>query len=227
MTSQSPVLDASQRAWRYWFSDGLTNLVVGVGILLMSYSIMNPPHWPPKPFALAAWAIALVLYVLTTVRHREIVEWLKAKTTYPRTGYVSTPANDPLCMAATSLRGGSPQPEEATRLAAARRRSVYLKLALVVVASIGMIVIHQSWKWIAAGIIIAIAMLIARKQYRVSWIIPVGFPLLGLYLTLYATDRHTAPSHFLLGWGVLFVLDGGYTLVRYLLANPLPKEPTA
>jgi len=226
-SSSSPVLDASQRAWRYWFADGLTNLVVGVGILLMSYGMLYPPHWPPKPLAVAAWAAALLLYVVIMARHRTIVVWLKARTTYPRTGYVATPDDDPLCasrLVSVTLRENGVAPGEAARLAASRRRTVYVMLGLVVIASFGMILIQQRWIWTAAGVLVAIAMFIARHQYRVSWIVPVGFPLLGLYLTFYVTDRHIAPTYFLVGWGAIFVLDGAVTLIRFLLQNPVPRN---
>jgi len=32
--SSSPVLNAEQRAWRYWFADGFSTLVAGLGCLL-------------------------------------------------------------------------------------------------------------------------------------------------------------------------------------------------
>jgi len=35
-SSPSPVLSAEQRAWQYWFDDGLPTLVAGVGCLLVA-----------------------------------------------------------------------------------------------------------------------------------------------------------------------------------------------
>jgi hypothetical protein len=70
-------------------------------------------------------------------------------------------------------------------------------------------------------------MAVARTQYRVSWIVPIGFPLIGLYMTLYVTSWLKAPAYFIAGWGVIFVLDGVTALIRYLLQNPAPKVPAA
>jgi len=228
MTSNSsPTLEASERAWRYWFADGFTNLLVGTGILLMSYCLLDPPRWPPKPLPFAAWALALFLYVSSMVRHRQIVEWLKARMTYPRTGYVQPPQDCPEGIPGLSLRGASTRSPEAAQLYSSRRQTTYLMLGLTIVAAIAMVAIHQRWVWTAAGLIVGIAMAIARRQYRMTWIVPVGFPIVGLLTTLYVTSREKSPAVFLVGWGVLFVLDGGSALIRYLLQNPAPKGPTA
>jgi len=225
MTHSSPTLEASQRAWQYWFADGFTNLLVGAGILLMSYCLLDPPRWPPKLLPMSAWALALFLYLSSMIRHRQIVEWLKARMTYPRTGYVQAPQDCPEGIPALSLRAATARSPEAAQFYSSRRQTTYLMLGLTVVAAIAMIAIHQRWVWTAAGLIIGLAMAIARRQHRMSWIVPVGFPVVGLLTTLYVTSRPKAPAVFLVGWGVLFVLDGGIALIRYLLQNPAPTEP--
>jgi hypothetical protein len=231
-TSPSPVLEAEQRAWRYWFADGLTNLVVGISALLMASCLLYTPRWPPAPLPMALWSIALVLYVVMGVRHREIVEWLKTKTTYPRAGYVQSPyLEDPIWSAnlvTVSLGGASAAPpEEVRRGNSGRRTRMFLMLGLVVLASLGMITIHQRWVWAAEGVIVGAAMWIARKDYRLSWIVPVGFPFIGSYITIFVASRVTTPAYFLAGWGLLFLLDGGMKLIRFLLQNPAPKAPAA
>jgi hypothetical protein len=228
--SSPPILNAGQRAWRYWFADGLTNLVLGVNMLLMAFCLLFPPRWPPTLLAVAAWAVALVSYVVIAVRHREIVEWLNTKTTYPRTGYVQTPVDDPLItstLTMVSLRDDPQASEEATRVRASQTRSAYLMLGLVLLAMFALIGVHYRWVWTAAGILVGVAMAVTRTQYRVSWIVPIGFPLVGLYMTLYVTSWLKAPAYFIVGWGIIFVLDGGTALIRYVLQNPAPRVPVA
>ena len=226
--SPSHIFNAEQRAWRYWFADGLTNLLLGVNMLLMAFCLLFPPRWPPALPAMAAWGLALVSYLAISIRHREIVEWFKTKTTYPRTGYVQTPTDDPLIASSLTMVSLSDDPlvsEEAARVRASRTRTAYLMLGLVLLAMFALIGVHHRWVWAAAGILVGAAMAAARQQYRVSWIVPIGFPLVGLYMTLYVTSWLKAPAYFIVGWGIIFVLDGGSALIRYLVQNPGPKAP--
>ncbi|HEY6371545.1 MAG TPA: hypothetical protein VIX37_13275 [Candidatus Sulfotelmatobacter sp.] len=225
---QPPVLAAEERAWNYWFVDGLTNLVVGANTLLLALAVVYPPRWPPKPLPIALWLIALVLYVAVAVRYREIVEWLKARTTYPRTGYVQAPFPDPEQAAnftTISLGANSPPPEVQIRQMQRRIRWTIV-VALAAVGSLAFRIIEARWKWTVAGILFSVAMILARKDYRLSWILPVGFPILGLYITA-LVPRLQGSSYFICGMGLLFVLDGAVTLIRYLLRNPKPKAPAA
>jgi len=101
-----------------------------------------------------------------------------------------------------------------------------ITVALAAVASFAFMIIQARWRWTAAGVLFSVAMIIARKDFRLSWILPVGFPILGLYITAFA-PRHMGPEYFITGMGLLFVLDGATTLTRYILQNPAPKVPAA
>lgn len=224
---QPPILAAEQRAWNYWFLDGWTNLVVGVGVLLMAYCTLNPPRWPPRPLPVALWLVSLVLYMAAILKNREIVEWLKTRTTYPRTGYVRPPFPDDPAEAANlttfSLRdGGTPQEVQLLRMQ--RRITWMIVVALVAVACFGFVIIQDRWIWSACGALFSAAMIIGRRVYRWTWILPVGFPIVGLIITTFAPP-HRGPAYFITGLGILFVLDGATTLIRYLLQNPKPKAP--
>jgi hypothetical protein len=223
---ESPLVNADQRAWHYFFSDGLTNVVTGIGCLLLSFCVLYPPHWPLKPLQLASWGIALWLYATTILRHRHVVEWLKSRTTYPRTGYAETPP-DAICpfpLSKLSLQNNSMMGDELGDLRRKRRKTVYLMLGLILISAlVEVVAIRQRWVWLVAGLIVSAAMILARKQFHMSWIAPAGFALLGLLMTYSQPALHQAPSLFLVGWGVIFVLDGTFTLIRYLLLNPQPK----
>jgi hypothetical protein len=229
MTASSPVLDADQRAWHYWFSDGLTNVVAGIGCLLLSFCLLYPPHWPFSAPSLIAWMVALWLYGAIILRHRHIVEWLKSRTTYPRTGYAQTPT-DAICPGplTLSLFSTALTTDELERLRLQRRKTMYLMLGLILVSAlVELIALRQRWVWLAAGLIVSAAMIMARKQFHMSWIVPTGFALLGSYMTIAHPSLQNAPALFVVGWGVIFVLDGTFTLLRYLWLNPDPTAPAA
>ncbi len=199
--SPSPVIDAELRARRYWFTDGLTNLVLGVGCLSMALAALFPPRRPAL-VPMALWLAALGIYGAAITRNRQIVEWLKERITYPRTGYVQSRL--PLCNT--------------------RREAVMG--ALVVVATLGTIFIKNPWVCTVAGVMIAAGLWVERKDARMSWVILGGFPIVGLLITLFLPARATPPDralYFLAGWGVLFALDGLIALVRYLIRNPVAR----
>jgi len=225
---QPPLVAAEQRAWNYWFVDGITNLVVGANTLLFALTMMYPPRWPPRPLPIALWLVALVLYVVVALYYRQIVEWLKARTTYPRTGYVESPSADPAEAAnlVTFSLGATGTPPEVQLQHMQRRARWMITIALVAVACFAFMVIHQRWVWTATGTLFSIAMIIARRTFRFSWILPVGFPLLGLYITTFA-PRHMGGTYLIIGMGMLFILDGAATLITYLIRNPMPKAPAA
>src|SRR5450755_151473 len=120
-SSPSPILDAGQRAWRYWFADGLPTLVAGLCSLSFGFSTLYAGQRAETPLSVAVSLAGLGLYGAVLFRHREIVEWLKTRVTYPRTGYVRPPfaSEDttlPLTLLALSTSG-----TDATRQEQAQR----------------------------------------------------------------------------------------------------------
>ena len=64
-------------------------------------------------------------------------------------------------------------------------------MALAAVACFSFIIIHERWIWAAAGVMFSIAMIIERRDFRMTWIPPVGFPILGLYIAAFAPPPGT------------------------------------
>ena len=102
--------------------------------------------------------------------------------------------------------------------------------ALVLLVQVGMMRVENRWVFTAAGIVIAAALWVARKDYRLSPIVLLGFPFLGFSMTIFLASRVTGTdrfAYFLVGGGVLFMLDGAIALVRYIGQNPAAKVPGA
>jgi hypothetical protein len=101
MTDISVEVDqAAQRAKSYWEMDGLwrINLAVMVALMaLLGFWLSHQPHphswrklWPMWAFSLAI----IVAYVcLLGWENAPVMRWLKARITYPRTGYVVRPSS--------------------------------------------------------------------------------------------------------------------------------------
>lgn len=224
------VVDAKQQAWQYWFEDGLTHLLLGIAILSISICTLYPPR--PRAFwQLAIWAAMLTLYTALMLRQRQILEWLKTKITYPRTGYVQSPF-DVTDLAASpnmielGLTAADERRAEARRLLVAQRRQVLLAAALAVAGSLALLLIESRWAYTVIGVLFALALWALRRNERVSWIAIVGLPILGTCMTVFSVQGSYPPNRvawFMAGWGGLFVLDGTIALTRYLLRNPMSK----
>lgn len=224
------VADAKQQAWQYWFEDGLTHLLLGIAILSISICTLYPPR--PRAFwQLAIWAAMLTLYTALMLRQRQILEWLKTKITYPRTGYVQSPF-DVTDLAASpnmielGLTAADERRAEARRLLVAQRRQVSLAAALAVAGSLALLLIESRWAYTVIGVLFALALWALRRNEKVSWIAIVGLPILGTCVTAFSVPGSYPPNRvawFMAGWGGLFVLDGTIALTRYLLRNPMSK----
>jgi uncharacterized membrane protein HdeD (DUF308 family) len=86
-----------RRAAAYWFVDGLPEIVFGLfflfpGMLILAYGEF---HWQ-KSWWLGSSVIAMsVLGYLIWFLHRRVLDFLKARITYPRTGYAHPPHDFP------------------------------------------------------------------------------------------------------------------------------------
>jgi len=83
---------AGRRAAAYWFSDGLPEIAFGgayliFGVLGMTWRVHEPYHWL-RLIVEAALPALVILFMWSP----NILDPLKARVTYPRTGYVRPPA---------------------------------------------------------------------------------------------------------------------------------------
>ena len=222
MKPQSPTVAAERRAWNYWFEDGLPTLVGGFGCVLFGLSFV---------FDHSLFRLVLMgLYCVILLRGRAIVEWLKVRLTYPRTGYVTPP--DPQDQlppvpgpTALSLEADPAQLANAASEKQKQMKRMILLLAMVLAAVLGTMFIERPWIYAAAGIDLALVLWIMNgKDLRLSWLTIGGLPLIGLGMAIFPQEGLT-PAHrlgyFALAGGLLVVAEGAVTLARYLWRNPM------
>jgi hypothetical protein len=101
---------------------------------------------------------------------------------------------------------------------------------LVYVAFRATLFVSGLWAWCVVGALAAAAATwLMKKDYGLSWLIVFGFPVV-VFLADILLTRTAPPRRFFLAvsaWGVLFLLDGSISLIRYVLQNPLPGRPPA
>jgi hypothetical protein len=180
-----------------------------------------------------ALSVAVVLYAVLLLGQRQIVSRLKAKLTYPRTGYVLDPIDrmaerEP----GTILSENRLDAEQRLRLESARNESKWRAL-LTVVLIFAMVIlpsryINSRWSVLTGGLLMAAALGVGtRKEMRLPWPALCAFPLVGLYFTVYPVGDATVVDQFVYLWfgaGLILILLGLVMVVRYLIAHSAAKS---
>lgn len=85
-----------RRAAAYWFVDGLPEIVVGSALLIFGISfIVGRELARTNRWIFPGILLVIALCFTVIINHRRILEYFKARITYPRTGYARPPANYP------------------------------------------------------------------------------------------------------------------------------------
>jgi hypothetical protein len=171
-------------------------------------------------------------YGLLILRQRQILDWLKSRITYPRTGYAAPPPCADYAQSSgsevLSLRDADAnQGKAAQQLYSERTKHLGLIISLTLVVFLLVLFFRNPWVCSVAGLMMSAAMWIAaRREQQLTWIALAGFPIMGIALTLFLPLSIAGPERvawFIAGSGALFFLDGAFTLFRYLRANPQPN----
>lgn len=237
--SLSPTLQAERRAQQHWFEDGLPSLIAGMGCLVLAFFMLYLKNGH-SPFKIVLLLSALTLYWAISQHHLEIVDWLKAKLSYPRTGYVRPPhlpedKSLPLDFTMLSMKGvDTTPPEEIRRAHAVRTRRFLIGFFLVLVTFVAIAYFRSSWiysPWIYSAFslfFVAVGWLTARTEHRpVSWILLVGILLVGFCMSVLQLRGIVGPGqvgYCLAGIGLVALVDGAVSLFRFLRHNPRPTS---
>lgn len=224
------VSDAERRAWSYWFVDGLPHMVSGVGCLVVAATILMSNVLPNRKLVVVFTVITYGLAALILFCMRRILEWLKARITYPRTGYATPPyfaeqAPPVAVLTMLAIQGADAQRAiEAERLRQDQwRRGVLLVAIYTVAAMLTAVVVADRWICLVAGLACgAILWLVAGRDDRLSGVVLLSLPFSAIYVSLFAVLRSERLAFFLAGVGILLLLKGTVKLVEYLRQHPFP-----
>lgn len=198
------------RVRAYWYTDGWAEMVGG-GVLILLGIFFGGQAWLPEAsLARALLAPALLLLLVGGgMATRRIVSAMKARYTYPRTGYVSYRVDE------TKARQ--------RRFAAGIVGAIFAALLV----SVAVIVRSTDWVPGITGILIGAVLIYMKVPLsglrRFYWM--AGFcAVLGVALSFIplSLDYRLAVLYSVIGFS--FILTGGWNLRRYLRDNPLPAE---
>lgn len=237
MLSASPsVLFAQRRALHYWSADGFCTLVAGLGCLLIAFYLFYSHNRRFTPLSFLTALLLLFAYMGLTLGQRDVVEWLKSRFTYPRTGFALPPSLPEEAAVYAGLavlalqEGESKRLVEAGKIYADRKRRMLVMAAFVLLAMFSLMLVQQRWICAASGVLVSVGLWIGtRKEQPLSWLLLAGFPLVGIFMAVFVADHVVGSdrgAYFLAAIGALFFLDGALALFQYLRRNPMPK-PTS
>lgn len=209
--TSSEILEVKRRARDYWDIDGLPALLTGATTVLMGVLWLCG-----NPYAsfFVLW-FSLPLYST----NRKILEWLKGRITYPRTGYVAPPKEGdpdstphPYRMISITKEPVAPIVGRASRKA----------MGILSFPFIGLLWLFADVGWLGFLACLASALLFWRiYKEDPPWFEIAGSVIAGLIILLMEGPRRFGV--FLLVFGAASMVKGATLLIRYVLRHPSPR----
>ena len=207
-----------RRAASYWFIDGLPEAAFGLaylvwGVLGIAWGFHRPNPW----YKWATIGAALGFFALFA-RDRKILDWLKARLTYPRTGYVRPPGETkpPRHGVIVTLSNPARVDENVTSF---RTRGVWTFFLAMTLEDF-----FAGARWSVALIMVGAAILeyfMNREEvhpYSYRAVLPLALAgILAAFLDVPPHSRQFLP---LVIGGVWLLALGAWTLIRYLHTYP-------
>ena len=202
--------NVEQRVKRYWYTDGLGELIGGGMFILLGLYFAAQEFVGQNSMLGRILQVSLILVLIGGMAiGRRLIHALKTRLTYPRTGYVEYHVEE---------RGMH------------SRRILVVTLAFVISALTMLFVrLFDFFDAIVAvtGVAVGLILIILRaKSAGLSRFYMLGAVSIVLGLVLSVSNL---PNGYSLGsfyglMGLCFMLSGGIVLRRYLEENPLPAE---
>jgi hypothetical protein len=207
---QSNLSDVEQRVRRYWYTDGLGELMGGGMCLLLGLYFSAQQYVgdqsPLGEVLQSGFAVILISGVMVA---RRLVNRLKMRLTYPRTGYVEYE---------TSGKNILP-------------RGLFAAAIAMTVAIFSVVIVRRIDaidSMVAVTGVLFAAILLIKQGWSSGmprfYILSVLALVLGIVLSVSGFARGYNLGVFYGLMGIAFGISGGLTLRRYLQQNPLPTE---
>jgi hypothetical protein len=217
-----------RRAAAYWFVDGFPEIVMGAILLICGLAGMVCDLYAPvsgRNRQLFSFLIVTAAFVGYYFRERSILYWLKARITYPRTGYVQPPEEvEAVCrrsLNTLSLLAGAPANENVTFFRARMGMLIYwfFFAFLQPDGPRGRMLLP----FLMATLALALFVASRGLEHRYRWWSVLVLALLGLPFLWLRIPPILGPMVGLQLTGGWVLAQGVSKLIAYLHANPLPR----
>lgn len=207
---ESKLSDVERRVRLYWFTDGLGELIGGGMFILMGIYFGLQEYLGQNSMLGGILQVSLVLVLVGGMYvSRRLINALKARVTYPRTGYVEYQVDD------RNLRS----------------RRIWVAVLALAISALTMVFVNlfQFFDAIVAVTGVAVGLILITLRAKASgmarfYVLGAISIVLGLALSISKLPDGYSLGYFYGLMGLSFLLSGGLTLQRYLEENPLPGD---
>ena len=215
---------AGRRAAAYWFIDGLPEIFFGILYLVWGFIGLVWGFYLENPWMRWSMVAVVLAFLILCWKAPAILDYFKARLTYPRTGYVRPPADMPDGRIITL---GLASPPIDSNVTSFRLRTAWAFL----VASVLVPADPSAARWTVPALMALVAVAVyvwnRREPHPYSWQSALAIALAGLLsagVDVPLDGRRYIP---LLIGGLWLLAQGVPTLVRYLRTYPAPKGEAA
>jgi hypothetical protein len=202
--------DIERRIKRYWFEDGIGELAGG-GMFLLIGLYFAGGEWLPSGSPARALLSASLVFLLVggAFATRWLVNSIKTRLTYPRTGYV----------------------EYYPSVKETRSRRLWT-VTIAIVVSMSLVIFGRfvgSFNWLPGftGLVVGFAFIMKRARAeglgRFYYLAAFSI-LIGLALSFSGLSMEYSLGAFYGLIGIAVIVSGGLTLARYLHENPIHAD---
>lgn len=226
--TKSQISEARRRAKDYRNIDGLPMLLGGLAHLL-ALSIGLFINYVNELAGFLLLAFTMVVWWFIGSHEEDIIEWLKERITYPRTGYVEEPSSN--YPKAEFIKANEPELRPQKK-ASDRNATVDALVLLIFCVLLGLFVAFwvatgfAGLRWVGPGFLVVVGILssINKKERKFAWFYFAGFLLsASAVVTLPFGQKHPIFSVWF-SIALLVTLRGFFIFLRYLYRNPLPQS---
>jgi len=201
--------DVERRLKRYWYTDGIGELICGGIFLLLGVYFALQQYFGDGSPAGAILQSSLVIFLIAAIFWgRRLINLLKTRFTYPRTGYVEYHT--------------------------AEKNTLWRIFTAAIAMAVAMFSVMIARKFDAidstvalTGVLVSVILLVNQVwSSRVPrfYILSAAALILGIVLSISGLPDGYNLGMFYGLMGIAFSISGGLTLQRYLKENPLPVD---
>jgi hypothetical protein len=206
------VVTARTRAQSYWDADGIPSIILGACFAIMGTGGFVAHNARSFEFLGDLARLLGVLILAEESILGKIATWAKSRTTFPRTGYIASPA---VTQAQADWAG--------TVETGQGLRGLILFFMLFGLFSLG-IITDRRWPFAVSTAGLIAALWYTRKPGELLSPQSIAYVVYGCILTLLPLGMKLRLDISLLTLGVLLILFGGTTFIRYLRRHSFPHR---